>query len=228
MRVRLVPVAVGLAAALLGAVPAVPVLPVARAYAADAPAPAKPSHPSLVGCSAGSSTGDARLGPEHLPVLGPVGIELWGYQRTGGLSAAQFLQTWYDSDESAWRYPPVDGFRLDAAGEPMKQHLTLPVGWLTDRYGSESGALLAPAGAPYAARSIPPTYLNDATDPASCNYHAYRVRRPLTVDAGLVAGWFSQPGGGLQYQLESALVPGAPNPLDVRWLIDNGYLTRLR
>jgi Tuberculosis necrotizing toxin len=228
MRVRLVPIAVGLAAALLGAVPAVPGQPVARAYAADAPTPSKPTWPSLFGCSAGSYSADARLGPADLPLLGPVGIELWGYERTGGLSAARFLQAWYDSDASAWRYPPQDGYRLDGAGHPIKARVTLPVGWLTDRYGSEFGAFLAPAGAPYPARSIPPTNLNSATDPASCNYHAYRVLRPLAVDAGPVAGWFSQPGGGLQYQLESALVPGAPNPLNVTWLLDNGYLTRLR
>jgi hypothetical protein len=228
MRVRLVPVAVGLAAALLGVVPVAIAGPAAPAYAADAPTPGTPSHPSLFGCSSGSYRGDARLGPEYLPVLGPIGVELWGYDRTGGLSPAQFLQAWYDPGTGGWRYPPQDGYRLGPAGEPVKQPATLPVGWLVDRYGSEFGAFLAPVGAPYAVRSIPPSNLDNTADPISCNYHTYQVLRPLVVAAGPVAAWFGQPGGGTQYQLESALVPGAPSPLNVKWLLDNGYLNRVR
>ena len=79
----------------------------------------------------------------------------------------------------------------------------------------------------YATRSIPPQNL-DATPPAARNYHDYRVIRPLTVDAGPIAPWFAQPGGGLQYQLDATLVPGAPSPLDVMWLVTNRYLARVR
>jgi len=53
------------------------------------------------------------------------------------------------------------------------------------------------------------------------------VVRDFEVNAGPIAPWFFQPGGGLQYQLNAALVPGAPARLNVRWLIDNGYLRRL-
>ena len=47
------------------------------------------------------------------------------------------------------------------------------------------------------------------------------------MDAGPIAPWFFQHGGGLQYQLDGALVPGAPARMNVMWLIDNGYLQRL-
>ena len=80
---------------------------------------------------------------------------------------------------------------------------------------------------PYATRSIPPQSL-DGNPPAGCNYHIYDVLKPFTVDSGPIAAWFAQPGGGWQYQLDPTLVPDAPANLNVMWLIDNGYLQRLR
>jgi len=112
-------------------------------------------------------------------------------------------------------------------GRPEEFRLHLNRGEYIDRYGSEYGSFLSPAGMSYAARSIPPQNL-DGAPPATCNYHDYRVIKPLTVHAGPVAPWFGQPGGGLQYQLDASLVPGAPSPLDVMWLVTNGYLARVR
>jgi hypothetical protein len=79
---------------------------------------------------------------------------------------------------------------------------------------------------PYALRSIPPQSL-DGTPAAGCNYHVYRVLKPLEVHAGPIAPWFAQPGWGEQYQLDGSLVPGAPAALNVLWLVNNGYLKRL-
>lgn len=50
--------------------------------------------------------------------------------------------------------------------------------------------------------------------------------RDFFVDGGPIAPAFGQPGRGLQYMLVGSLVPGAPERLNVRWLIDNGFLLR--
>lgn len=66
------------------------------------------------------------------------------------------------------------------------------------------GGFIAPAGAGFAQRAIPPdSLLNrftlNSTNPN--NYHVYKVLRGFTVHAGPIAPWFEQPGGGTQYWL---------------------------
>ena len=64
-----------------------------------------------------------------------------------------------------------------------------------DRYGSEKGQFLSPAGTPYGQRSLPPdTNPND--------YHVYEVIKALPVVSGQTAAWFGQPGGGVRYFTE--------------------------
>jgi hypothetical protein len=53
------------------------------------------------------------------------------------------------------------------------------------------------------------------------------VLESFAVDTGPIAPWFAQPGGGRQFQLVASLVPGAPTPLNVMWLVNNGFLERL-
>lgn len=197
----------------------------ATALASAPPVHAAPVNPTQ--CSAELYHDDRRLGPEHLPVLGEVGRQLVGYSRTGSLGEEEFLSTYYDSAAGSWRYPPQDGYELTPDGEPIKWQEPLEEGEVIDRYGSEYGAFLAPRGLPYATRSIPPQNLV-GTPAKRCNYHVYRVIAEFDVDAGPIAPWFGQVGGGTQYQLRGALVPGAPERLDVLWLLDNGYLERLR
>jgi hypothetical protein len=184
----------------------------------------------LAQCSTDFAHGDARLGPAQLPVFGPVGREVIGYQRTGTLDDRDFFATYYDRTANAgaggWRYPPDNGYQLGVDGKPIEFHQTLVPGQDIDRYGSEYGSFLAPAGLPYAARSIPPQSL-DGAPAGECNYHDYRVLKPFAVDGGLIAPWFGQPGLGWQYQLDNTLLPGAPVRLDVLWLVDNGYLARV-
>ena len=185
---------------------------------------------NLTECSAESYAGDRRLGPARLPKLGLVGLEMIGYRRTGGLSAADFLARYYDADlyngTGGWIYPPQNGYQLRPDGTPIRWDQQLRVGQAIDRYGSEYGGFLSPTGLPYFTRAIPPTNLN-GTPPAACNYHNYRVLKSFDVDAGPIAPWFAQPGGGVQYQLDATEIPGAPAPLNVLWLVDNGYLERL-
>ncbi|MGH3415469.1 MAG: TNT domain-containing protein [Actinocrinis sp.] len=185
---------------------------------------------ALSECSANYFGGDSRLGPAHLPLLGPVGFELFGYRRTGPLSPQRFLAQYYSATANGgvggWIYPPDNGFVVEPDGQPVEWTATLPVGQRIDRYGSEFGMFLAPAGAPYASRSIPPQSL-DGNPAAGCNYHQYQVLKPFAVHAGPIAPWFGQPGEGLQYQVDGTLVSGAPAAVNVIWLIDNGYLMRL-
>ncbi|SDZ18368.1 Protein of unknown function [Amycolatopsis xylanica] len=181
----------------------------------------------LTECSDTFYHGDKRLGPEKLPVAGEVGRELRGYQRTGYLTEQRFLEAFYDSTASSWRYPPKDGYVLYPDGTPIQFTITLNPGLAIDRFGSEYGSFLAPKGAPYSSRSIPPQSLT-SVPAASCNYHVYKVIKEFKVHSGPIAPWFAQPGGGTQYQLDAALVPGAPTPINVGWLITNGFLNRVK
>ena len=180
-------------------------------------------------CSAPYHDGDARLGPADLPSAGKVGFELLGYRRTGGMSAAAFLAKYYDPPPTA--APAAGSTRRRTAtssppADPIEWHQSLVPGQDIDRYGSEYGSFLAPEYLPYAGRAIPPQSL-DSNPAATCNYHDYRVLKPFQVDAGPIAAWFAQPGGGLQYQLDATLVPGAPAQINVMWLVGNGYLARI-
>lgn len=177
-------------------------------------------------CSADYYQDDRRLGPEDLPTWGRVGFQLAGYSRTGDRPVEVFLDTFYDESAGSWRYPPNDGYVTGPGGRPIRYEQTLEPGSRIDRYGSEYGAFLAPQGIPYTTRAIPPSNL--VGEPAAgCNYFVYQVLRPFEVDAGPIAPWFFQSGGGTQYQLNGELVPGAPARLSVKWLLDNGYLTRV-
>jgi Tuberculosis necrotizing toxin len=172
-------------------------------------------------CSAAFYDGNSLLGPNRLPVFGVVGAQVIGYQRTGLESPAQFLAEYHNA--SGWIYPPDNGYVV-VGDVPLEWTETLLPGEDIDRYGSVYGSFLAPAGTPYAERAIPPSSL-DSTPAAGCNYHDYQVLKPFNVDSGPIAAWFDQPGGGLQFQLDGNLVPGAPAQLNVLWLLDNGYLT---
>lgn len=198
-----------------------------------------PAHPAISAtatasgtqCSEADYNGDPRLGPAQLPTAGPVGQQLTRYDRFAGLSPEQFLSVYWDPTANgglgSWRYPPANGFLFGPNGQPIEQILPLRLGQRIDRYGSEFGAFLAPAGTPYSYRAIPPQSLDNKAVPAACNYHLYQVVREFRVDGGPIAPAFGQPGRGVQYLLVSSLVPGAPTQINVMWLIANGYLQRL-
>ncbi|MCD5315858.1 TNT domain-containing protein [Kineosporia babensis] len=177
-------------------------------------------------CSADFSEGDSRLGPKTLPNSGTVGWELKGYKRTGSLATAEFLAKYYDSTAKSWIYPPQNGYQLREDGTPITWRKKLKVGRELDRFGSEYGGFLSPAGTPYAERAIPPSNLA-GTPAEACNYKRYRVVKEFDVSAGPIASWFEQRGDGWQYQLTGAYVSGAPGLLNVLWLVENGYLERV-
>ncbi|MCQ4084434.1 TNT domain-containing protein [Streptomyces sp. RB6PN25] len=205
---------------------------IAALLAVAAPAQAaKPEGTPPNECSDTYKDGNPLLGPAELPTRGPVGRELRGYERTGGLTTSQFLSTYYSQyinmGKPGYIFPPLFGYVLRRNGTPIEHVHRLHRGQHVDRYGSEFGSFLAPAGTPFAWRSLTPMSLNNAPD-ANCNYHDYAVIKPFKVDYGPVAPWFAQPGRGVQYQLDPALVPGAPSTgFNVGWLVAHGYLKRI-
>jgi hypothetical protein len=188
----------------------------ASASGSTAPVPATP----LDQCSAGYYEGNPLLGPARLPVFGAVAAQVFGYQRTGLESPAQFLAEYHNA--SGWIYPPDNGYVV-VGDIPLEWTETLLPGEDIDRYGGVYGSFLAPAGTPYAERAIPPFSLV-STPAADCDYHDYQVLKPFDVDSGPIAAWFAQPGGGLQFQLDGNLIPCAPAAINVMWLLNNGYL----
>ncbi|MEV8568383.1 TNT domain-containing protein [Streptomyces sp. NPDC051322] len=208
----------------------------ALAPAATAAAPPHPDRTAVLAAArhdpcSGEFRGDARLGPKWLPAKreAPVGPLLNGYHRTGRLSPGAFLKKYWEgpADAGGWKYPPDDGFatvngRLDK--EPRKLH----TGQRLDRFGSEYGSYLAPAGDAYAARALPPQSLNTRDVAAPCDYNVYRVTKPFRVWQGSIAPWFEQPGGGQQIKLDAMFLdPGEGQRLNVHWLLEHHYLGRL-
>ncbi|MGW9347262.1 TNT domain-containing protein [Nocardiopsis flavescens] len=167
--------------------------------------------------------GDPRLGPAELPGQGPVAGLLEGYDRLGGLTPAGFLDRWWGPQ--GWEYPDHMGFEV-VDGEPVTETTVLPEGWMLDRFGSPWGTFLAPAGAPYTQRALPPDSLNTWPDGPENNYTCFEVTEELPALTGPIAPHFEQPGGG-----EQVLVPagGLPEPVAdeyarVNELLDLGYL----
>lgn len=176
----------------------------------------------------GEFRGDARLGPKWLPKRWqrPVGPLLTDYQRTGRLSPSAFLRKYWEgpADSGSWKYPPNDGF-AEVNGEIDKTATRLRPGQKLDRFGSEYGAYLAPAGDAYEKRALPPQNLNTRDAAVPCDYRVYQVTKPFKVWQGSIAPWFEQPGRGQQIKLDPVFLnPGQDQRLNVKWLLDNGYL----
>lgn len=85
-------------------------------------------------------------------------------------------------------------------------------GDLLDVVGLETGHHLYALGTAFARRSQPPTDLN-------APYFAFEVAKdlPETVNEGVAAPWFGQPGGGAMVVLDGPL----------RWYVDHGLLRPL-
>ncbi|MFJ9037105.1 TNT domain-containing protein [Streptomyces sp. NPDC102406] len=208
---------------LAAAVAALAVAAAPSVATADASAPAAAHAP----CT-GEYHGDARLGPKYLPgkKQTPVGPLLKGYHRTGTLSPAAFLKKYWEgpADTGSWKYPPNDGF-TETNGHVDRTATELAPGERLDRFGSEYGGYLAPAGDPYGKRALPPQNLNTRDAAFACDYHVYVVEKPFSVWQGPIAPWFAQPGGGQQIKLDAVFLdPGAGRRLNVKWLTEHDYL----
>ena len=172
---------------------------------------------------------DARLGPVDLPQELPLLSFVSDYDRFGGSTPGDFLATWTDPVTGRWKYPEQDGFHLDVNRKPISGNMTLEVGTLVDRFGSETGKFVSAADAPFDQRSLPPASLNTPKETPKNSteelhkypygYHVYIVKKPLVVVGGPIAPWFGQPGLGAQFNI------GATGT--VEQLIEKGFLERL-
>jgi len=86
-------------------------------------------------------------------------------------------------------WPPNDG----CAAAPIT--VTLPPGFLIDRFGAESGSYFSPRGESYAGRAVPYVCSRMA-------YTVYRVVQPINVASCKAAAWFDQPGGATQFKAD--------------------------
>jgi len=163
--------------------------------------------------------GDARLGPRILPTGIILGDLVDTYKRFGNLCPGQFLAKWYNSTAGSYIYPPQDGFQLNTNNSPIEGNITLPIGFQIDRFGSEFGTFTSPKGAPYMQRALPPSNLDtpQSSPLYPYNYHVYKVTKPFEVTSGPIAGWFEQPGQGVQYEMSS----------NVMTLVTGGFLSRV-
>ncbi len=167
--------------------------------------------------------GDRRLGPADLPEDGPVGALMEGYERLGGLSPDAFLDRW--ATPGGWDYPDHMGFVVED-GEPVTELRVLPEGGMLDRFGSPRGTFLAPAGARYEERALPPDSLNTWPDGPEHNYNCYEVTEEFTALVGPIAPHFEQPGGGEQVLVPAEGVVEEPEAeyASVSQLMEGGHL----
>ncbi len=98
---------------------------------------------------------------------------------------------YYNSDGSPI-WPDNRGFE----GDPHVK--TLQPGTLIDRYGYDSGTFVSPKGTPYTERALP---LGTDKKP----YTVFEVVKPVEVDAGKIAPWFGEKGGGIQYEFQQKI-----------------------
>ncbi|KAJ5930122.1 hypothetical protein N7466_005615 [Penicillium verhagenii] len=149
--------------------------------------------------------GDPRLGPIELPKYFPLSTEVQTYHRFGDLCPYEFLEKYSlnVSDPNAYFiYPGAGGFANTTDQKPISGTATLVVGQKVDRFGEETGTYLAPLGAPYIERGLPPKNLFAPKNSSyPYNYHVYEVVEPIEVSLGPVAAWFEQPGLGTQFVL---------------------------
>ena len=89
-------------------------------------------------------------------------------------------------------WPVNQGF----AGTPVVK--VLEPGTRIDRYGYESGRYVSPAGTPYEQRALAP-----GTEKKP--YKVYEIVKPVEVQAGKIAPWFDEPGGGTQYVFDESI-----------------------
>lgn len=101
-------------------------------------------------------------------------------------------------------WPDNDGF-----GE-IPYNVTLNTGTWLDRFGSDYGYYVCPAGTDYTMRSCAP-----GTEDRP--YSIFVLKKSEDVQAGIIAPWFDEKGGGYQYLL----------PTSVMNLINNGTLRRV-
>lgn len=125
-------------------------------------------------------------------------IDDWGANRPSDELYAQYQSVfdnplYYNQETGAVLWPENDGF----AETPYSQ--TLGAGNWLDRFGSDYGYYVCPAGIPYTMRSCAPGTEDRA-------YSIFVTKKDTTVQAGMIAPWFDEEGGGMQYLLPDSVM----------------------
>lgn len=94
-------------------------------------------------------------------------------------------------DRAEYSWPPAE--RFPEGGVAPGEALVLEPDTVVDRIGADDGWILAPDGASFAQRSLPPAYRERT-------FMRYRVVRPLPVWKTVSVPWFGQPGGAVRYR----------------------------
>jgi len=136
-------------------------------------------------------------------------INSWGNNRPSNELYVQYKSVfdnplYYNQETGAINWPTNDGFAQD----PYSQ--TLGTGTWLDRFGADTGKFVCPAGIDYGKRSCAPGTEDRA-------YSVFVTKDYTIVQAGLIAPWFDEQGGGIQYLL----------PDSVKNLIDSGKIRRV-
>ena len=106
--------------------------------------------------------------------------------------------------QNLWHSRKFDGF-----GE-TPYTVTLNQGTFIDRFGSDYGFYVCPAGIDYTMRSCAPG-TEDRT------YSGFVLKKSVDVQVGIIAPWFDEKGGGYQYFFPSSVMN----------LINDGSLRRV-
>ena len=69
---------------------------------------------------------------------------------------------------------------------------------ILSRYGDNAGRYVSPAGTSYEERALAPN--TDRNDE-----HWFVIQEPIEADRGVIAAWFNQKGGGIQYKLQERI-----------------------
>ena len=125
-------------------------------------------------------------------------LDGWGDNRPSDELYLQFKDVfddprYYDQETGAVIWPANDGF-----AEPPR-NMILSVGTWIDRFGSDYGSYVAPAGISYSARACAP-----GTEDRP--YSIFIVDTDTNVQGGLIAPWFNESGGGYQYLLPDSVM----------------------
>ena len=101
-------------------------------------------------------------------------------------------------DGTVAKYPElIDGYP-DGFDGPIKRE-TLEPGTRIDRYGHFGGSFVAPEGISFESRALPP-------ESKKSPYTIFEVVEPIEANGGRIASWFNQPGGGIQYKFDVAVI----------------------
>ena len=106
----------------------------------------------------------------------------------GGKDEARFYD---DNDDPI--YPMNNG----AVGK--EERITLPKGTVISRYGLNSGSFASPVGTAIEERSLPKETRE------KCRLHTFELKKDVICYRSIVASWFDQKGGGVQYRFSDSM-----------------------